>query len=609
MKLYLPLLLIFFCLKETVGAQTTDTIIDLKDVVIKENRLQNKFSEVANGISIMDKKEIAIAPVTQLNEILNYFPGVDIRTRGAFGVQSDISINGGTFDQALVLVNGIRLSDPQSGHHSLDVPMTLLNIERIEILKGAAARTYGQNAFAGAINIVTKEHQSKGMELQAIVSDYNTYQIGGAIYAPNAQLGVQYQKSDGYRPNSDFEIVNFLGIDRFKIGKVALDYTAGFTNKKFGASGFYSPTNVSNERESIQTGFVSFGLPFGINNVKLTPRFTARVNYDDYYYDYSTEATRSSTRNTTTTYSYNSEVNGSWKNSLGLTGFGIGLEHVNYENVKLLNHDRNTTTINVEHRFSFLKYKLTLTPDVLFINYSDYGSYFTPGFDLGYSVSGNTTLYANYNRVVRIPTYTDLYFSNKANLSNPNLQPELANNYEIGGKFFLNNIFIQAAIYKREGTNLIDRTKAVDSLPWNPTNLNTFTISGLNANASFQIEQLANTRINAGFNYVFDYQLDKVQVLSKYALDFLSAQYILGLELPKFFSVKNDFKLRVIKRISQPDMYAVLDWKATFEKKNFNIFVQVQNLTNTFYTEQSNIPMPGRWFGVGSKIKFNFGKK
>ncbi len=606
MKLYLPLLLIIFCLKKTVIAQTTDTIIALKDVVIKENRLQSKFLEVANGISITDKKEIAISPATQLNEVLNYFPGIDIRTRGAFGVQSDISINGGTFDQALVLVNGIRLCDPQTGHHSLNVPMTLLNIERIEILKGAAARSYGQNAFAGAINIVTKEHQSKGMELQAVVSDYNTYQIGGAIYAPNAELGVQYQKSNGYRPNSDFEIVNFLGIDHFKIGKTVLDFTTGFTNRSFGASGFYSPTNVSNEREKIQTGFVSLGLPFFLNAMKLTPRFTVRANYDDYYYDYSTEASRSLTRNTTTTYSVNSTVDGSWKNNLGLTGFSFGLENVNYENVKLLNHNRTTTTMNLEHRFSFLKDKLTLTPDALFINYSDYGSYFTPGLDLGYNVSENATLYANYNRVVRVPTYTDLYFSNKANLANPNLQPELANNYEIGGKLFLNNVFIQTAIYKREGTNLIDRTKAVDSLPWNPTNLNTFTISGINANARFQSDKLANFKFDVGFNYVFDYQLNKVQALSKYALDFLSAQYIFGLELPRLYSIKNNFKLRLIKRISQSDVYSVLDWKATYEKKKINIFVQVQNVTNTFYTEQSNIPMPGRWFGVGSKINFNF---
>ena len=603
MKLYLPLILIIFCLNQVVYGQNIDTIIALKDVVIKENRLQNKFLDIANGISIINQKEIATSPATQLNQVLNYFPGVDIRTRGAFGVQSDISINGGTFDQTLVLVNGIRLCDPQTGHHSLNVPMTLLNIERIEILKGAAARSYGQNAFAGAINIVTKEHKSKGLELEASVSDYNTNQIGVAVYAPNAELGVQYQKSDGYRPNSDFEIANFFGLDHFKIGKVILDYTMGFTNRNFGASGFYSPTNVSNEREKIQTGFVSFGLPFTLKNVQLTPRFTVRANYDDYYYDYSSEATRALTRNTTTTYSINSTVNGSWKNNLGLTGFGVGVENVFYQNVKLLNHERNTTTLNVEHRFSFLNDKLIITPDALFVNYSDYDSYFTPGVDIGYTVSENTTLYANYNRVVRVPTYTDLYFSNKANLANPNLQPELANNYEIGGKIFLNNIFLQAAIYKREGTNLIDRTKAVDSLPWNPTNLNTFTISGINANASFQIEKLANTTFNAGFNYIFDYQLDKVQALSKYALDFLSAQYIFGVELPKFLSIKNNFKLRVIKRISQSDVYSVLDWKATFEKKKFNIFVQVQNVTNTFYTEQSNIPMPGRWFSVGFKIK------
>lgn len=609
MKLYLQLFLALLCLSKQTIAQTSDSTVTLRDIVIKENRLQNRFSAIATGLQIIDKRDIKITPATQVNEILNYFPGVDIRTRGAFGVQSDISINGGTFDQALVLVNGIRLCDPQSGHHTLNVPMTLLNIDRIEVLKGAAARTYGQNAFAGAINIVTKQRINSGAEVQAIVSDYNTYQLDGTIYNKSTEIGVQHQKSDGYRPNSDYEIVNIFANERINLGKSNLNLTGGFASRSFGASGFYSPTNVSNEREFIRTGFASLDLPISFDNVKLTPRFTFRGNRDDYFYDYSTEASKSSTENLTYTYTYNSEVNGSWKNNIGLTGFGIGYEKINYENAKLLNHDRNTITVNLEHRFSFLENKLSLTPNTLFINYSDFGSYFTPGLDLGYNISENATLYANYNRVVRIPTYTDLYFSNKANLPNPNLQPELANNYEVGGKFFLNSVFFQAALYKREGTNLIDRTKAVDSLPWFPTNLNTFTLSGVNANATFQINALSNTRINAGFNYAFDYQLNKVQALSKYALDFLSVQYIFGLELPTFFSVKNNFKWRVVKRISQSDAYSVLDWKATFEKKKFNIFVQVQNLTNTIYTEQSNIPMPGRWFGVGFKINIGMRDK
>ncbi len=603
MKLYLHFFLALLCLSKTALAQTSDTTIALRDVIIKENRLENKFLTVANGLQIIDKRDIGINPSTQIHQVLNYFPGVDIRTRGAFGVQSDISINGGTFDQALILVNGIRLSDAQTGHHTLNVPMTLLNIERIEVLKGAAARTYGQNAFAGAINIVTKQRLTSGAEVQAIVSDYNTYQLDGAIYNSNTEVGVQYQKSDGYRPNSDYEIVNVFANERLNLGKNKLNLTGGFTSRNFGASGFYSPTNVSNEREYLQTGFASIDLPFSLHNVSLTPRFTFRANNDDYYYDYSSETTKANTRNLTKTYSYNSSFNGAWKNSLGSTGFGLSVEKVNYENAKLLNHDRFTSTINLEHRFSFLENKFTVTPNALFINYSDFGSYFTPGFDLGYSLSENTTLYANYNRVVRIPTYTDLYFTNKANLPNPNLLPELANNYEVGGKFLLNDVFVQAAIYRREGTNLIDRTKAVDTLPWFPTNLNTFTISGVNANATFQIASLANTRFNAGFNYVFDYQLDKVQALSKYALDFLSAQYIFGLELPKFFFVTNNFKFRVVKRISQADAYSVLDWKASFDKKKYSVFVQVQNLTNTVYTEQNNIPMPGRWFGVGGKIK------
>lgn len=151
------LLLSVAALPTFVWAQshTTDTT-KLKEVIITENRLQTPFSKQARNIQLLTKEQIAQLPVKSINEVLSYIAGVDVRQRGPFGTQADISIDGGSFEQTLFLLNGVKISDVQTAHHSMNIPVPLAAIERIEILKGPAARIYGINALTGAINIVTK---------------------------------------------------------------------------------------------------------------------------------------------------------------------------------------------------------------------------------------------------------------------------------------------------------------------------------------------------------------------------------------------------------------------------------------------------------------------
>ena len=119
------------------------TTIQLDEIIIAENRIQLPYAEQSRSISLVDRKTIQQTPVISVADMLHYVGGVDVRTRGANGVQADIGIRGGTFDQTLILVNGIKISDQQTGHHSLNLPVDLGNIERIEVLKGPGARTFG----------------------------------------------------------------------------------------------------------------------------------------------------------------------------------------------------------------------------------------------------------------------------------------------------------------------------------------------------------------------------------------------------------------------------------------------------------------------------------
>ena len=147
-----------------VMSQSSDTLsIDIQELTIAENRLSIPFNDVSRNIEIITKQQIQELNAFSINEVLQLVGGVDIRQRGVHGVQADLSIRGGTFEQALILINGVKMLDPQTGHHLMNLPITLEDIERIEVLKGPGARVFGQNAFAGAINIVTKVQDEFGL--------------------------------------------------------------------------------------------------------------------------------------------------------------------------------------------------------------------------------------------------------------------------------------------------------------------------------------------------------------------------------------------------------------------------------------------------------------
>lgn len=88
-------------------------------MIINQNRLQIPFTKQTRNIQIITQEDIKRLPARSVNELLAYINGVDIRQRGPFGSQADVNIDGGSFEQTLILLNGAKISDPQTAHHSL----------------------------------------------------------------------------------------------------------------------------------------------------------------------------------------------------------------------------------------------------------------------------------------------------------------------------------------------------------------------------------------------------------------------------------------------------------------------------------------------------------
>src|SRR5690606_20776089 len=217
MRIQVFILIILTTLSATLKAQVMHVNHD--SVVIKDNRMQMPLIMQNRNITLLDREQIEALPAKSVNELLACISGIDIRQRGPWGGQADVSIDGSTFDQVLVLINGIKISDAQTGHNMLNLSLPLSAIDHIEILRGPAARVYGVNALAGAINIVTRIPQSNevfvqvtgGSSFEKDTSNGKTFLSTGIqptvslLTKKTAQtLALAHDEGNGYRYNTAF---------------------------------------------------------------------------------------------------------------------------------------------------------------------------------------------------------------------------------------------------------------------------------------------------------------------------------------------------------------------------------------------------------------------
>ena len=593
-------------------AQSDTSVYQLDQIIVKDNRIQIPFSEHSRTINIITKEQIELSPAQSIPELLQYVAGVDIRQRGVHGVQADVSIRGGTFDQTLILVNGIKMSDPQTGHHALNIPLDLESIERIEILKGPAARIYGQNAFSGAINIVTKIPEDRYAKLSLTAGENALGALTASFALPKSNFKQYFSFSrsfsEGYRHNSDYDIGNYFYQSSFKYLNQELQVLASFTEREFGANRFYGNDAdfFADQYEEVQTSLVSLGYRHIMGDFVFHPRVNWRRNQDEYILVRNNPALY---RNLHISDNLSFELNGDYYSDFGATGVGLEWSTIKLRSNNLGNQSRNTATFFLEHRFKFVNNKLDITPGISASYYSDFGGKFFPGMDIGYQINKQFKFYANTGYTWRIPTFTDLYYEDAANLGNVDLEPESALSYEAGLKYLDSKMNIQLSWFLRDGSELIDWTKADSLAKWQPQNFTNVTMKGLDLSANFNLKNLLNQNIlqnlRLGYTYIDAEKPAGDVEFSRYVLENLNQQLVIGLDHRIFGKFYHTINYRYLDRVSLED-YNLIDLKLSWKTKNVTIFGQIDNLLDTKYRESNLVDMPGRWFLGGLKFKFRY---
>ena len=582
-----------FLLTNSILSQETSTEEQLDEVVINSSRIDLPFKENSRTITIITSDVIKKSAATNVADLLQQVAGVDIRRRGVNGMQSDLYIRGGSFDQTLLLIDGIKVEDPQTGHHTMNMVLPIEIIERIEIIKGPAARVFGQNAFTGAINIVTKSNAKNVNQVGVQVGSYNQQNFSGTlgrdIKNSSHMVHASVNTSDGYRYNTDFENQNYFLKSSFNKNKTPINILGYFTERKFGANGFYASPAAVNQYEETQSSLVGVSTEFKTKNLTLKPRLYWKRNQDMYLFVRDNPPVY---RNLHISNKVGAELNTSLQTNAGITGFGIDLAKVYLSSNNLGDRNRDMVTLFLEHRFKLFDDKFDLTPGIAATYFSDFKFHAFPGIDLGYKINDHVKVYANAGYTYRIPTYTDLFYSDPTTIGNENLEPEEAISEELGVKYSKNNFNGYVAVFNRSSNNLIDYVKENPTDLWQATNIQDVNSFGVDANASYNFKVLDfNQNINLGYTYL-DEDLKSIEAnYSRYSINSLKHHFTTTYFSQFLKHISQSITYKFAER-TNGESYSVVDVKATLAVAPFEFSVIGNNIFNAEFTETNLVPMP-----------------
>ena len=589
-----------------VTAQENKPRIDsLQEVIISSTRIDLPFSKNSRTIQLITAEDMKKAGVTNVADALQQIAGIDIRRRGTNGTQADLYIRGGSFDQTLLLVDGIKVDDAQTGHHTMNLALPIEVIKRIEIIKGPAARIFGQNAFNGAINIITKDVPDTDVSLHVQGGSYNQFNadVTAGINLDESSHIIHYSKntSEGYRFNTDFDNQNFVLKSTFNKKNLPIAMLISLSDRNFGANGFYASPAAVNQYEETMASLIGFSTVIKKGNFTWKPRVYWRRNEDEYVF---VRNNPSIYRNLHISNKIAAELNGSYTSNIGITGFGIETAKVYLSSNNLGDNNRFVSTLFLEHRLELFDKKMDITPGVAVTYFSDFKFFAFPGIDIGYQVLDNLRVYGNLGYTYRVPTFTDMNYKSPTTIGNPELEPEKAFSQEIGLKWNTAGFNASVAVFNRDSNRLIDYVKMQNTDPWQPQNIQDVTTKGFETQLdyTFAINSF-NQKLQLGYSFIEDHVKQSSYNFSQYSVNSMKHQVVGSYYMQFLKNFTNSILYRYSER-TNGDSYSVVDLGAAYTLKAFEFSLFANNIFNAEYTETNFVPMPKGNLLFG--IRYNF---
>lgn len=544
-------------------------------------------NEIDRSVAVIDTRENSVL-FNHWTDYLQLDPSVDLQQRAADGVQADLSIRGSTFAQTLVLLNGLRMNDVQSSHHDMDLPLPTDSLERIEILRGAGSTFYGSDAVGGTINFITGPPAYSEFRVGSAIGNFGTNQesvsadmVGDKL---DEQLNAARDFSSGFRPDRDYRSLTIFSNSgaHSDLGRTLV--MLGYGDKPFGADQFYGNFNSWERTKSWFAGLkqdLGNKTEFDLGYRRHTDEFVLiRDNpsiYENNHIDESWQAAlrrkESLSQNSTLFY--------------GGEGF-----HESIESNNLGNHARSHGAVYADYDVRAWR-RLSFSVGAREEIFDTGDSEFAPTVAAGYWIKSGLKLKASASRAFRLPTYTDLYYSDPGNLGNPNLKPETAWSYEGGLVWDQGGRYkAEVTVFERREKNDIDYVRNVSgSGPYQATNINSINFTGVETSLGMRLPR--SQEIDFSYTGLYGAQQALNGLQSKYIFNYPVADAVVAWQGKLPGKVIARSRIGVASRYSS-DPYGVWDADIGREFKHASAHLAFSSLSDTQYEEVQGVIMPGR---------------
>ncbi len=620
---------------ELASDTTRHREVSLDEVVVTGSRAPLTALQSAKIVAVISRDDIQRAEAQSINDILKLAPGVDVRQRGGFGVQTDISINGGTFDQITILLNGMNISSPQTGHNAADFPVSLSDIERIEVLEGASARVFGSSAFNGAVNIVTRSDAASNVSVSAEGGSFGTFggDAGVTLRSGNTsnKLSAGYTQSDGGTENSSFKKRRAFYQGDFKSRFVDLQWQGGISSQDFGANTFYS-AKYNNQFEATRRYIASAQAdvkPLGNESLVVSPMLYWHHDNDHYQLIRGKEgANNGENYHSTDVYGASLNAHAAWllgKTALGMdirrehiisTAYGDLLPESEWKDIsgsdRKYDHrgDRTNTSVFLEH--NIIIGGLTVSAGVLANRNTGLDNTFRlyPGVDISYRPNDNWKFYASWNKALRVPTYTDLYTNNSVQQGDLALKPEKNQTFKAGARYRRTGLDILVSGFYSKGTDMIDWVyETAESKKYHAMNIGKLDNMGAATDVTLHTGELfANpfiTLVKAGYAYIHQSHNTEHEIYrSLYALEYLRHKATLEIDHRIWSKLTAAWFVRWQERMNHYTPYTKIDARVQWDGGNYKLFVKADNITSHRYYDLGGVLQPGFWIMAGGSVRF-----
>jgi iron complex outermembrane receptor protein len=566
------------------------------------------LGESARTVSVLDTQAHPLA-AQDAEDYLRTDASVDIQQRTPAGALNDISIRGASFEQTLVLLNGLRIDDAETAHFNLDVPVPLAALGSLDVLHGEGSTQYGSDAIGGVVDALTLDPVADTLRLRAGAGSFGEDQEGvlGSLVGKrwSQVLAADRDRSTGFTADRDYRTENASLETRFAspLGKTDLLFAGD--DRAFGANDFYGPYN---SWERTKGWFAALTQQLGSHSVadaayRRHSDIFVLLRDDPAYY-----------KNQHIDDSYEGDLRDHrefFRRGTLLTGIEETTDEIHSNS--LGDHGRNRAAGFAEFEWRVpQKWSLAagLREEVFDGSAANGGTVVTsPMASATRWLPHALKLRAAVGHGFRQGTYVDLYYSDPTTVGNPNLKPESAWNYEGGLDWFpTGKLAATVTAFTSRQTDTIDYTRASPADKWQATNLGALNFTGVESSLDWQPSLAQHLKVSYTFEHGTQSALNGLQ--SEYVFNYPTH----NARVEWTWNVKRQLLLQsrfaVVQRYGQT-AYPVLNVSAVHERGRWRPYLQMTNLTNTGYAEISGPPpviMPGRAFTGGVEFVLTHAK-